>query len=111
MKIIIAKDSSSLSITRKEWEQIGKENNWIELRGGEADGMDVNDIAEKHEVSSDQIEEQLEKGMEVEKEHSDDPAIREEISLDHLTEHEKYYDYLEEAENKFKKDIPVGDIE
>ena len=39
-------------------------------------------------------------GMEVEKEHTDDPLIALEISLDHLTEDQSYYTKLAEMEKK-----------
>ena len=44
--------------------------------------------------------EQMEKGVEIEKEHSPNMQIRKEISKDHLTENDHYYDYLEEMEKK-----------
>lgn len=42
--------------------------------------------------------EQLVKGIKVEMEHTEDPAIAREIALDHLTEDAKYYDKLETIE-------------
>ena len=41
---------------------------------------------------------QLEKGIKVEKEHTDDPSLAEEIAMDHLFEDPKYYDKLEKVE-------------
>ena len=41
---------------------------------------------------------QLEKGIDVEMEHTDDPEIAKEIALDHLTELPDYYDRLETIE-------------
>lgn len=64
------------------------------LVGGLGDGKPDSDFDKK----------QLEKGIEVEKEHTPDLAIRKEISKDHLTEHEKYYDFLEEMEGRMEKD-------
>jgi hypothetical protein len=64
------------------------------LPGGLADGRPDSDFDKK----------QLEKGIKVEKEHTPDKAIRKEISKDHLTEHEKYYDFLENMETKMEKD-------
>ncbi len=43
---------------------------------------------------------QIEKGVKVEKEHTNDPAIAREIALDHLTEDPRYYDKLEKIEEK-----------
>lgn len=45
--------------------------------------------------------EQLEKGIEVELEHTDNPMVAREIAMDHLMEDPKYYDYLEEMEAQF----------
>ena len=52
---------------------------------------------------------QLRKGVIVEAEHTDDPAIAREIAMDHLMEDPKYYDHLAEMEKEhrffaFKKD-------
>lgn len=43
---------------------------------------------------------QLNKGMQVELEHTNDPALAREIAMDHLTEDPKYYDKLEVMESK-----------
>jgi len=49
--------------------------------------------------------EQLEKGVKVELEHSGDVELAKEISRDHLEENPKYYDYLEEMEEKADKEL------
>lgn len=64
------------------------------LPGGLADGRPDSDFDKK----------QIEKGIGVEKEHTPDKAIRKEIAKDHLTEHDKYYDFLEDMEAKMEKD-------
>jgi len=64
------------------------------LSGGLADGKPDSDFDKK----------QVEKGVEIEKEHTPDMTTRKEISKDHLVEHEKYYDFLEEMEAKMEKD-------
>lgn len=64
------------------------------LPGGLSDGKPDSDFDKK----------QIEKGVEIEKEHTPDMAIRKEISKDHLVEHEKYYDFLDEMEAKMEKD-------
>jgi len=43
---------------------------------------------------------QLNKGIKVEKEHTNSPAVAKEISEDHLTEDKKYYTKLEKMESK-----------
>ena len=60
----------------------------------------LGDKAETHDFSDKQID----KGLQVEKEHTDDPDKALEIVLDHLTENKNYYDYLEKAETKMKTD-------
>ena len=54
------------------------------LRGGKSAGQDISQIDP----------EQLNMGMEVEAEHSDDPATRKKIALDHLIELPDYYTRL-----------------
>jgi len=46
---------------------------------------------------------QVAKGLKVEQEHTDDPAIAREIVYDHLTEDSKYYDKLEKMEAEAEK--------
>jgi len=54
----------------------------------------VGEIAQMHGVSIEQIEDQLEKGIQVEIEHSKDEFAAMEIALDHLMELPDYYDRL-----------------
>ena len=75
-------------------------NSKEELKGGEADDKTLEDIAEKHNVTLDYIKEQLEKGMEVESEHSDDKEVQKEIAKDHLFEDADYYKKLATIENE-----------
>lgn len=62
------------------------------VKGGLADGMDNEDIAKMHGVSKEKIDKQVEKGKEVEAEHTDDPKAQEEIAQDHEVEDPEYYD-------------------
>lgn len=75
-----------------------------ELNGGLADEYTVEDIAAKHGVSVKEIEEQLEMGIEVEMEHTDDEDISREIAMDHLVESPTYYTRLADMEADFEKD-------
>jgi hypothetical protein len=43
---------------------------------------------------------QLLKGIKVELEHTDDPEVAMEIAQDHLEEHDRYYDALEDMEDE-----------
>lgn len=70
------------------------------IEGGLGDGKEDSDFPK----------DQMEKGIEVEKEHSPDLAIRKEITKDHLTENDKYYDYLEEMEKKMDKESKASFI-
>lgn len=73
-----------------------------EIQGGLADNLDCQQIADKHNVSIDDIMSQLYKGIEVEMGHTDDEELAKEIAKDHLTEYPYYYDELEKMEKKFE---------
>ena len=74
------------------------------LKGGKADGMTPEDIAKKHGVSVEEINKQLEMGMEIEKEHAKDEKTRMEIALDHIAEIKNYYTRLSKMEKEAKKE-------
>lgn len=63
---------------------------------GRAKGMKPSDFDPK----------QIEKGKEIELEHTNNPNLAREIAMDHLTEIPDYYTHLEEMEQKAKKDTP-----
>jgi len=69
------------------------------ISGGLADGMSLEDIANKHGVELSIIEEQFKKGVVVEEEHTSNKNEAEEIAMDHLVEDPLYYDKLEKMEN------------
>ncbi len=58
----------------------------------------IESIAKKHGVSAEQIQQQLNKGIQVELEHTSDRAVAHEIALDHLGEYPDYYDRLDQIE-------------
>ena len=58
---------------------------------------------------SDFDSEQLEKGIAVELEHTGDKEKAKEIAQDHLSENSRYYTYLEEMEEKAKRESREGD--
>jgi hypothetical protein len=64
-----------------------------QLQGGLADKI----------PSSSFSKDQLEKGIKVEMEHTNDPAKAKEIAMDHLAENPKYYDHLEKMEREMDK--------
>lgn len=58
----------------------------------------VKDIAKKHNVSTDHINDQIKKGIEVEKEHTKHSKVAKEIALDHAWEDKDYYTKLKKME-------------
>lgn len=65
-----------------------------EIPGGEGDNMSIADIAQKHNVSEEDLLKEFEVGKKVELEHTDDETKAEEIARDHLAENPKYYTNL-----------------
>lgn len=75
------------------------------IKGGKADNMSTKDIADKFEgVSVDDIESELEMGVEVEMEHVDDEELSKDIAMDHLIELPDYYTRLDKMEKEGLKD-------
>ena len=70
------------------------------IKGGLSDKSTIEDIAKKHNVSISDIENQLKKGIEVEREHTNNIEMAKEITMDHLFELPDYYDRLEKIESK-----------
>jgi hypothetical protein len=88
----------------KEFEDIketSKKEKPIE-KGGMSDSKSIKEIAEKHNVDIDDILKQLELGIKVEMEHTDDPKIAIEIAKDHLCEFPTYYTELDKMEQSLK---------
>lgn len=81
-------------------ELVGGKNDVVE--GGLAAGMPTSDFPN----------EQIEKGTEVELEHTPNPAIAQEIAKDHLVEGDDYYEpRLENLEQEMESDKEEGKIE
>lgn len=68
------------------------------IKGGLADKISIEDIAKKHNVEIDHINDQLKIGVKVEKEHTQDKEEAEEIAKDHLIEDPDYYTKLGKME-------------
>ena len=68
------------------------------MKGGRAEGMSPSNF--------DPI--QVAMGQKVEMEHTDDPQIALQISMDHLRENESYYTMLAEMEAQHKKDVEMA---
>lgn len=93
-------------------EEVDKDNKKNELDGGYADKMTVKQIAEKHDVSEEQILDQVNVGKGVELEHTDSEEKAIEIAMDHLYENPNYYTDLAEMEanaEKREKEKESGD--
>lgn len=80
--------------------EVTKPINEDTIKGGLSDNMSLKDIAKKHNVSEKELKKQLDKGIEVEMEHTDKKSVAKEIAMDHLFEDPKYYDKLETIEGK-----------
>jgi hypothetical protein len=61
------------------------------VMGGKADDMSVEDLADKHNVDVRDIEKEIEVGVRIEMEHTDDKEIAREIAMDHIFEFPDYY--------------------
>lgn len=68
------------------------------IKGGVADGMNAQDLADKHKLPVEEIEAALKKGQKVEMEHLDNPDAAYEIAKDHIFEDPKYYEKLAKME-------------
>lgn len=75
------------------------DNEYID-NGGLASSKSIEGIADMHDVSIEGIEDQLDKGTEIESEHTSNASLAAEIALDHLSDDPYYYDKLE------KKEVP-----
>ena len=69
------------------------------LGGGKADNRSIQDIAEKHQSDVASIQNELEMGIEIEQEHTDDINVAREVAMDHLDEIPDYYTRLKEMES------------
>lgn len=68
-----------------------------DIKGGKADKLSIDDIVEKHKTTFDHIKEQLNMGIKVEMEHTDDKDKAKEIAMDHLAEDSDYYTKLKKV--------------
>lgn len=62
--------------------------------------MNDKEIATKHNVSVAHVKDQIEKGKEIEKEHSSDPEVIERIARRHTGEDANYYNKMKMVERK-----------
>ena len=81
----------------KSFEQFISEEDFF--KGGLANGMTAQELADKHGLSVEEIEAALEKGQKVEIEHTNDEKKAYEIAKDHIFEDPKYYEKLAKIED------------
>ena len=81
-------------------EQYNRLHEAEKIEGGLADGKSLEDIAKHHKVSIEDLKQQWNMGMDVEKEHTDDNLKADEIVKDHLWEDPEYYTALKKMEKK-----------
>ena len=89
--------------------EIGEEVNESELlKGGESDKKSLIQIAKKHDAKNyyhidnmvQSLKKELEMGIKIEMEHTDDKDVAKEIAMDHLWENPSYYSKLKKIEAK-----------
>lgn len=70
----------------------------------------IDSILKKHNLTSKELQDQLKKGVKVEKEHTSSPTVAMKIALDHIAENPKYYDILAKVglEEEEGKAAPYG---
>lgn len=74
------------------------------IEGGLADNMSLEDMAEHHDTDVETIIDKLQKGLNVEFEHTTETVVAFEIAMDHIYEDLNYYDKLEKIEGKPHKE-------
>jgi hypothetical protein len=105
MNMLDKSDREEIERYQKSLNEEVTETEGIGMEGGKADHMTIEEIAKKHGVSVETIQEQIEKGVKVEREHTDNDEIAAEIAMDHLLEFPDYYDRLLEMEKEAKSEL------
>lgn len=82
--------------------EVKKSESTDQIKGGMSDNKSLKEIAQKHDVDIDDIIKELELGIKVEMEHTDDPKVAIEIAKDHLCEFPTYYTELDKMEQSLK---------
>lgn len=95
-------------VVHKKHEKKAEDLEWIRSHNARMLGIKKAELAEllvggKGDGKSDSAfsKDQVAKGKKVEREHTNDPRIADEIVHDHLTEDKKYYTHLKEMEDKY----------
>jgi hypothetical protein len=88
--------------------KIGNINEMEKLKGGLSDKKTLEDIAKKHDSKgyyhidnmTQSLKKELDKGIKIEMEHTNDKDKAKEIAMDHLWENPSYYSKLKQIETK-----------
>ena len=91
-------DQQKYDIAKANHRKFSQPINEDEIKGGKADGMDIEDIADMHGLDMDTMYDEFSKGVQHEMEHTSEPRVAIEIALDHLYEDPEYYTKLEGME-------------
>ena len=105
---MLKKDAKAKLAASAVQSKLGKVHNGIWKEAKDRIGKptpSAEEIAKKHNLSVDQINAQIKKGIEVEKEHTPNEAEAHEIARDHLDEFPDYYDRLGAMEKAAKKEM------
>ena len=73
------------------------------LKGGKGDKMTPKKIADKFDVTTKMVKDQIKKGKKIESEHTDDEEKQTEIAEDHVSEFPDYYDRIDKMEKEANK--------
>jgi len=95
-------DSNILTTTNDIF--INLEVNEDLIEGGKSDNISNKQIAKKKHISVDDLEDKIEKGVKVQREHTTDKKKQEEIAKDHIIEFKGYYEALNYMEVILKFD-------
>lgn len=89
-------------IGEDDWKKLlpAEEKGMEKMEGGLAEGKHPAAIADKHSVSLDHINNQLNLGIQIEQEHTDSEQTAWEIAMDHLYEDPDYYTKLMQMEKQ-----------
>lgn len=87
-----------------------EESNTEFFKGGIANGMSAQDLADHHKLPLQDIESALSAGQKVEMEHTNDKDKAYEIAKDHIYEDPKYYEKLAKIEEADFYNIEPGNI-
>lgn len=72
--------------------------NTTKIKGGVGDNMSLDNIAKKFNITISNLENELNMGIKIEMEHTNDKTLAKDIAMDHLTEIPDYYTRLSKME-------------